>query len=48
MLVAGMGATLSVRLVYGDNPAGHATIMKRFGRDATWRTTPILRGKEHL
>jgi hypothetical protein len=48
MLVAGMGATLSVRLVYGDNPAGHATIMKRFGPDATWRTTPILRGKEHL
>lgn len=37
----------TVRMVYGDSPAGHASVMKRFGPDATWRTMPLLKGSKH-
>lgn len=45
-----LAATLfapTVRMVYGDSPAGHASVMKRFGPDATWRTMPLLKGSKH-
>jgi hypothetical protein len=47
-LLAATAFTYGVRAIYHDQPAGHATIMKRFGPDATWRTTPILKGEKHL
>ena len=39
--------TLPVRLVYGESPAGHAGVMKRFGPDATWRKMPLIKGEAH-
>lgn len=39
--------TVPVRVVYGDSPAGHASVMKRFGPDATWRKMPLIKGEAH-
>ncbi len=36
------------RGLYGDAHAGHAGVNLRFGPDATWRTSPIRHGEEHL
>lgn len=35
--VVAVGGVMAVRVLYGDNPAGHAPVAKRFGEDAAWR-----------
>ncbi|HPO16338.1 MAG TPA: hypothetical protein PLI09_23080 [Candidatus Hydrogenedentes bacterium] len=47
VLIASFGMTATVRMVYGDTPAGHSSIHKRFGPDATWRIAPLEKGKKH-
>lgn len=42
-----VGMPSLIRSVYGDRPAGHAGLQKRFGPDALWRTTPIFKSKRH-
>lgn len=39
--------TPTVRALYGNNPVGHAGLLKRFGPDAAWITEPLRRGQEH-
>jgi hypothetical protein len=48
LLFAGSVFPYTIRCVYGPDPAGHATVMKRFGPDATWKVQPILKGRKHL
>ena len=48
MFAISVGAmTPAVRAVYGDNPVGHAGLLKRFGPDAAWITQPLRHGQEH-
>ncbi|MFM1921813.1 MAG: hypothetical protein RLZZ303_3447, partial [Candidatus Hydrogenedentota bacterium] len=46
-IILAASLTIPVRLVYGDSAAGHASVMKRFGPDATWRKMPLIRGEAH-
>jgi hypothetical protein len=39
--------TSTVRAFYGDNYAGHASKMMRFGPEAEWRVNPLRRGGDH-
>lgn len=39
--------TAGVRLCYGDAHAGHSKRQVRFGDDAEWRATPLMRGRDH-
>lgn len=47
VLIAAVGMTETIRMVYRDKPAGHAGLLKRFGPDATWRVAPLEKGKKH-
>ncbi len=47
VLFASFAMTTAVRIVYGSHSTGHATVHQRFGPDATWRMTPLEKGKKH-
>lgn len=47
VLIATLGMTQGIRCVYGESFAGHSSIHKRFGPDATWRIAPLQKGAEH-
>lgn len=47
LIGASFAFTGATRVLYGDGPAGHATVQKRFGADAVWRVQPLQSGKKH-
>lgn len=47
VLVAGLVMPYTIRSLYDGKYAGHAGKGTRFGDDAAWKVTPILKGEKH-
>lgn len=47
LILATVAFTGVVRMVYGDQFAGHAGNQRRFGQEADWRLRPVLRDVPH-